>query len=119
MEKKIGIGILKVLILNFVVSGLLLVFVAFLSYKLQWNDEKIQIGAYCIYGISNFLSGILIGKVMGNRRFLWGVLEGLLYFVVLLILSLIVSGGTAVFSAYTIAVLVISLVCGMLGGIIS
>lgn len=119
MEKKIPMGILKVLILNFVVSGLLLFVVAFLAYQLHFQDENMQVGAYCIYAISNLLGGILIGKVMGNRKFLWGLIEGVLYFVVLLILSLILSGSAAFFSLHTLSVLLISMICGMLGGIIS
>lgn len=119
MEKKIPMGILKVLILNFVVSGLLLFVGAFLAYQLHFQDENMQVGAYCIYAISNLLGGFLIGKVMGNRKFLWGLIEGVLYFIVLLILSLILSGSAAIFSLHTLSVLLISMICGMLGGIIS
>lgn len=115
MEKRIPIGILKVMLVDVIISGLLLFLAAFLSYKLHFDDKKIQIAVYCIYGITNFLGGILIGKVMEKRKFFWGMVEGGLYVALLVLVSLIAGAG-AEFSVQLLYACIISVVCGMVGG---
>ena len=46
--------------------------------------------AYIVTGIliSSFSGGFVMGKLSGNRKFLWGLVTGTLYFALLIIISL-------------------------------
>lgn len=84
---------LKTLLLSYVVTVLLLFLLAFLLYKLKWGAEQASRGITLVYLISCALGGFLTGKQMGNRRLFWGLVWGILYFAVLLLLSFLVGKG--------------------------
>ena len=54
---------------------------------------KALVAAYIVYLLSSAIGGFFIGKCMEVKRLLWGVLLGLFYAVLLLVLSLIVRGN--------------------------
>ena len=85
--------LLRSLLLSYVLSGLLLLLLSFLLYKMKLSRDQIQAGVYIIYGLSCFFGGFLSGKQLKTRRFLWGGLSGLLYFGILLLLSLLLGKG--------------------------
>ena len=65
------------------------------------------------------LSGWLAGKGMQDRRFLWGLLTGSLYFCVLAALTLIVNHGLQDVGNHFFTTLMICSGAGMLGGMLS
>ena len=68
--------------------GKLLVILALLLYKAGLSEEMVNAGILLIYVISTFSGGFVIGKLAGVRKFLWGLLLGVVYFVLLLLISL-------------------------------
>ena len=60
----------------FIVSGLLLLLLALLLYKMEPGESVIKIGIVVIYVIAGFLGGLLMGKIMRERKFLWGLAAG-------------------------------------------
>ncbi|MEF9940991.1 MAG: TIGR04086 family membrane protein [Lachnospiraceae bacterium] len=124
MERKIqkeskGIMMLKSLLLAYVVTGILLLVLTMLLYKLDLDKQKVTLGIIMIYVLSTFAGGLLIGKLVKVRRFLWGLLLGVAYFTLLLLITLGVyhqlkGNGTNAITSF--------LLCaggGMLGGMIS
>ena len=85
MEKRVAFCVLKALVAAYIVTGLLLLILAFALYKLGLS--------VFIYLLSSAIGGFFIGKCMEVKRLLWGVLLGLFYAVLLLVLSLIVRGN--------------------------
>ena len=79
----------------------------------------VSICIIAIYIIITFLAGFLAGKREGNRKFLWGLMMGSLYFVILIVLSLIVNHGLSGVSGNLLTVLMLCGGSGMLGGMIS
>lgn len=111
-----AVRVLKALLASYVVTGLLLLLTAGLLYKFQLDEGKVQIGIILTYILSCFVGGFLAGKMMKSRQFLWGVLLGLLYFLIMTLVSLAVNrelqdGSTSFLTSF--------LLCmggGMLGG---
>lgn len=92
----------------------MLLLLALLVYKFHFEDSVIHTGILVIYFISNFIGGLIIGKVKKEKKFLWGFLTGLSYFILLSIASFIALSGfysslSAALSAFF---------CCILGGIV-
>ena len=92
------IRMIKSLLAAYIITGALLLILALLLYKLQLSESAVNVGIIAVYVIACFLSGFLEGKMMKTRKFLWGGVSGLLYFVILAVISLAagqgLSGGT-------------------------
>lgn len=128
MEKKIRNGqglekaviwVLKSLLCAFAASGILLLLLTFLLYKFNLEEGKVAAGIVLIYIISTFIGGFAAGKLSGARKFLWGLLCGILYFALLLLVSF---GIYRSFQGSGANVLTTFLLCaggGMLGGMLS
>ena len=79
-----AVWLLKSLLCAYIVTGILLVILALLLYKAGLSEEMVNAGILLIYVISTFSGGFIMGKLTGNRKFLWGLAAGTLYFVLLL-----------------------------------
>lgn len=88
-----------------------------LLYKTDMSENSLHIAVIAGYGIACFLSGLYCGKKIRQRRFLWGMLAGLVYYVVLLGVSF--AAGGAGFSLSFISSALVCLGSGMLGGMLS
>ena len=80
---KMPLKIIKSLIAAYVVTFIMLLFLAFLMFKFSISGTTLALGIVAIYLLSNIVSGIIIGKAAGQRRFAWGALVGLLYVVIM------------------------------------
>lgn len=97
MEKKTGgrpeieqraADVLKALLCAYIVTGILLLVLTLLLYKAGLSEENVNAGIILTYVISTFSGGFVIGKLTRVRKFLWGLLLGVVYFVLLLLISL-------------------------------
>lgn len=97
MEKKTGgrrgieqraADMLKSLLCAYIVTGILLLILTLLLYKAGLSEENINVGIILTYVISTFSGGFVIGKLTGARKFLWGLLLGVVYFLLLTLISL-------------------------------
>ena len=118
MGKKI-FTILKVLVLAYVLTGLLMLLSAFIMYKLKLSSEHSRLFVMVIYGIVTIVAGLLYGKIKEKRRLLNGGFMGLIYFVVLLVVSLAVNNGFTDSLQSNIISIIICVAGGSIGGIIS
>lgn len=111
--------VLKNLLISYIVTGVLIVVLAFLLYKFALPKQVIGVGIIVIYIVSTFLGGLLLGKSMKVKKFLWGLLLGMGYFIILLIVSLMVNGGFQSLSGNIILTMILCGGSGMLGGMLS
>ncbi len=109
-------NLLKVLFVSGMVTAMMLLLLALLARMLDLQSGVIDIGITLVYVVSCFCGGLLIGKVTGSRKYLWGMLTGLLYFVLLFVIS---SVGASEVSGNVLWRLLLCLGGGMLGGMIS
>lgn len=118
MERR-AVGILKSLLCAYVVTGILLVILTLLLYKAGLSEEIVNAGILLIYVISSFSGGFVMGKLAGNRKFLWGLITGTLYFLLLMAISL---GLYHSVQADVMNIATTFLLCaggGMLGGMVA
>lgn len=111
--------IIRSVIAAYLITGVLLLFTAFLLYQLEPKESLITLGILLIYILSCFLGGILAGKGIRERRFLWGLLTGMLYFMLLLFVSWVFGGGIHNTPGQIFTTLVLCGAGGMLGGMIA
>ena len=109
---------MKSLLAAYIVTGLLLLLLAVLLYKLQLAESQVNVGITAIYILSSFLSGFLEGKMMKTRKFLWGAVSGLLYFVILALVSLAAGQGFDGSSSHFVTTLLLCVASGTLGGMV-
>ena len=123
-EKKNGISVMGVaLLIMYLISGILLLLLATLLYRFELNVGTVKVGIVAIYIISGFVGGFLIGKQMQDKKYLWGLLTGGTYFILLFILSLFLKkgmGGEITFDAVRIlTTMALCAVSSMAGGMVS
>lgn len=110
---------MKALLTAYVLTGGLLLLLALLLYQFQLSESAVNIGILAVYLISCFLAGFLEGKMMGTRKFLWGAAAGLLYFVLLALISLAVNRGFDSGSSHFVTTGILCMAGGTLGGMLS
>lgn len=110
--------ILKSLILAYLTTIVSLLILAFGLYKFDLSEDVVQGGITAIYVLSAFIGGRVVGKLAKARRFFWGMIVGALYFLLLLLISLLVYRSAA-FGEQMMVSLLLCLAGGMLGGMIS
>ena len=66
-------AILAAVFVMFLISGLLLLLLALLLYKMEPGESVIKIGIVAVYVISGLCGGFLMGKRMREQKFLWGM----------------------------------------------
>lgn len=114
-----AVRIMKALLVSYLVTGLLLLLIAGLLYRFRLDEGKVQIGIILTYILSCFTGGFLAGKMMKSRRFLWGVFLGLLYFVIMMLVSLAVNRELQSSTSGFVTAFVLCMGGGMLGGMLS
>ena len=107
----------------YVISGILLLLLALLLYNMELSEATVKIGVIATYIVSGFTGGFFIGKQMQDRKYLWGLLAGGIYFALLFVLSLVSKTGmgeTLTFDVVRIlTTLILCAVSSMAGGMIS
>ena len=109
---------LKVLGLAYMVSALMLLLLAVMVYKFDVSEKVVSIGIILVYIVSCLLAGLVMGKLQKNRRFLWGIFVGAMYFAVLLILTGMVGKDLSDVATDFVTTLLLCLGSGMLGGMV-
>lgn len=111
--------LLRSLFISYLLSGILLLVMSFALYKLKLKEDQINTAVYAVYVIACLTGGILSGKALLTRRFFWGLLTGLLYFLVLFAASWIMKQGAQPDTARMLTVLACCAAGGTIGGMIS
>ena len=103
----------------FILSGLMLLILALLLYKLELSESVVRVGIVVIYVVSGLLGGFRMGRIMRERKYLWGLSAGVLYFVVLFLASGLVKGGFDIEPVKMATTLILCGASGMAGGMVS
>lgn len=114
-----AIKIAKVLVMEAIISVAALCLFALILMRFQPSESGIRMGVRILYIIVNLIGGFLIGKIMKQKKFLWGVITGLIYFVIISIISCLVTQSfySDIQNAITICLLCVA--GGMAGGMLS
>ena len=110
---------LKSLLASYIVTGLLLLGLTVLVYQFELDEQLVAGGIVAIYVISTFTGGYIIGKLTKIRKFVWGMIIGTAYFVLLFLISY---GVYREFNTDGLSTITTAILCvggGMLGGMLS
>lgn len=110
---------LKALLASYIVTGLLLLGLTVLVYQFELDEQLVAGGIVAIYVISTFTGGYIIGKLTKIRKFVWGMIIGTAYFILLFLISY---GVYREFNTDGLSTITTAILCvggGMLGGMLS
>ncbi|BFK64769.1 TIGR04086 family membrane protein [Dorea formicigenerans] len=120
MQKNIKvIWWIKSLLASYIVTGILLLVLTFFMYKFELNEKIVSAAIVGIYVVSTLIGGVIIGKLTKSKRYLWGMVLGILYFVLLLLITL---GVYRTLNGDSVSIVTSLILCaggGMTGGMIS
>ena len=111
MERKSFKWMIVDLMFMYIVTGLGLILMAFLMEKFQLNGTFVE--------VSGIAGGLIAGKKMKRKKFLWGLLLGSLYFLILFAVSAALAGGLPKDLVHMGTTLGICMAAGTLGGMMS
>lgn len=113
------LSILKILLVMYVITGALLLVLTVMLSKLQLTESAVSIGIVVIYVAAGFVGGLLAGRKMKNRKFIWGMVMGACYFLVLVVCSIIFHKGLDMEASRFVTTLILCIASGMVGGMVS
>ena len=120
MQKNIKvIWWIKSLLASYIVPGISLLVLTFFMYKFELNEKIVSAAIVGIYVVSTLIGGMIIGKLTKSKRYLWGMVLGIIYFVLLLLITL---GVYRTLNGDSVSIVTSLILCaggGMIGGMIS
>lgn len=124
MEQRLGkspkiMWMIKALLASYIMTGILLLILTFFMYKFELNEKIVSAAIVGIYVVSTLVGGIIIGKLTKEKRYLWGMMLGVIYFALLLVITL---GVYRTLNGDSVSVVTSLILCaggGMAGGMIS
>ena len=118
-EKRPYLIVCKNMLLAYLITLVLLLFMAFLLYKVGLTEETVSAMMSVLYAGSCLVAGFVTGKQMKVKRFMWGMIVGAGYFIVLVFFSWIAGRKGVVFTRDMITTMFLCVGGGMLGGMLS
>lgn len=112
-------NLLKALLCAFLVTVIFLLFLSLLLYKAALSEQNVNLGIIVIYVIGTFSGGFVMGKLEGQKKFVWGMLSGVGYFLLLLLVSLGMYQEITPETGNLFLTLVLCISGGMLGGMVA
>ena len=123
MENKKGLDYAKDVLISmlggYVITFLGILILAFLLLILQITENTVDIGILVIYAVANLTAGFIIGKRTKRRKFLWGMVSGTGYFLILFALSGILGQEAANLGEDLMTTFLICTGSGTLGGMLA
>ena len=113
------IPVMAILVTMYIVTGVLLLLLAFLMYRVDLSEPVVNGAIIAIYIIAGFFGGFLIGKKAGVKTYLWGLLMGALYYGVVLLVGVILHQGLGGAPVHLLSTMVLCLLSATAGGMIS
>ncbi len=115
---KFGI-VVRGLIFSYAVTGVLLAVLAFLVFQFGLTESVTDVSIIAIYVVVTFLGAFIVGKRVKERKFFWGFLLGLLYILIISIVSIALGQVFQVASTANLTTAALCIGGGLLGGMLS
>lgn len=119
-----GIGqklwaVFRALLVSYIVTALLLVLIAFLMYRMGFGDRTLDLLLIVVHVLATFLGGWISGKLVQEKRYLWGLAFGGAYLLVLGIVSFVLNGTIQFSAGSSLTSMIFCLAAAMLGGMLA
>ncbi|MDR1700458.1 MAG: TIGR04086 family membrane protein [Lachnoclostridium sp.] len=116
--KRTAINVVKYLFVAYVVTMIILAILALLLYKVNISEGVVNGGVVFSYIFSSFIAGLFFCKQKAERKFLWGALIGFLYFVIIMLVSVILNRQLFMQIPNLFSVFTLCTLGGMMGGML-
>ena len=113
------LALLKGLLISYIITAILLLLLSIVMLKTDLPGMVISGGINLTYIISAFAGGFFAGRKLERRKFLWGLLMGVIYFIIVMLVSLAMNTSSPLPLGNMLVVFSICSLSGMLGGMIS
>lgn len=114
-----AIAVMAALLIMYIISGILLLLLAFMLFKMELGEMFVKAAVIVIYVVTGLIGGFFVGKRLKDRKFLWGLLTGSIYFIILVIFSAILKQGFQIEMDKVLTTWILCGASGMAGGMIS
>jgi putative membrane protein (TIGR04086 family) len=111
--------LLKGLLFSYIVTAFVLLLLSFMMLKFDLPGAAVSGGIILAYIASSFIGGFFVGKKIEQRKFLWGLVMGVFYFIILLLVSLMMNRVSPLPVGNLTTSFIICSISGMLGGMLS
>lgn len=116
--KKISV-VIRGLIVSYAVTGVLLAILAFAVYKLHLTETIADIAIIAIYVVVTFIGAFIVGKRVKERKFVWGLILGMLYIAIITAAAFAISHAFHVPNTADITTALLCVGGGLIGGMLS
>ncbi len=114
-----GRAVLRSLLFSYALTGVALLLLALLLFTFDLGETAVDVGVIIIYIIACFMGGFMSGRIVRRDKYLWGVVTGLAYFVLLQAVSFAVRGRWDMSAAHAVTTFFMCVGGGILGGMLS
>ena len=111
--------ILKSLLCSYIVTGIFLLLLTLLLYKMNLDEKKVALGITLVYVASSLAGGFVSGKMAKVKKYLWGLVTGVTYFLLLFIISFVLYRSVQDNGIHIATTFLLCAGSGMLGGMLS
>lgn len=111
--------VIRSLVVAYIFTGVALAILAFVIYKWELNEAVVNVTILAIYVLASLLGGFLTGKRVKERKFIWGLLMGTFYILIIYGVSMIMKSSLDMVSTAGVLAGVLCVGGGMLGGMLS
>lgn len=118
-SNNLWVAYIKYLFVAYLLSFLLLGGISWCLYKINISLKAVSVCLVVTYIISNFFAGWRMGKKAEKRQFVWGLLVGLGYSVIVILVSFVGNGYMVASMEKQILVFSLCSLSGMFGGMLS
>lgn len=118
MKSSSIVQLVKGVVVAYILSAILLLLLAFLMYRVDLAEGLVRGGIIFSYVFSCLVGGMLVSKKQKGRKYLWGILGGSVYYLILFVVSLICNQGLPENLVSAFMPLLLCLGGGMIGGML-
>ncbi len=111
--------LIRSLLCSYVLSGILLILISFALYKFRLKESQVTMAVHLVYVLSCAMAGFLAGKGLRKGRFFCGLAAGVLYFLILLLVSIVMNRGISGDPSRILTTLLFCTGSGIIGGVLS
>lgn len=110
-------ALLKSVIAGYVFTFIFILIFSYIVYKFDFSASQVNIGTIVITILATFISGLFAAKIMRKNGWMYGLITGVIYFIILIVVSLIINDNSTI-SQEAITLFFICIGGSTLGGMI-
>lgn len=112
-------NILKSLLVAYGLTGIFLLILSFLVFRLDLGAAPVAAGIVAVYVVSCLAGGFMAGRLIRRDKYLWGLFVGLAYFLLLVFASFMAQRRWDMSFSHLITTFCMCLGGGALGGMLA